>query len=389
MDNLLWHSNAPFAGTGYAQQTSLFLPHLAEHFNLGCSCFYGVEGCIIPWNGVPLYPALGATHGNETILDHARVHFGPDLRAGTVVTLMDVWVLSAPVWRQLNVASWVPVDHEPVPRPVAAYFHDTGAVPIAMSRFGERMLTDAGLDPLYCPHAVDTEVYRPLDKAESREATGIPDDAFVIGMVAANKGNPSRKCFTEALQAFRRFHARHPEARLYLHTEATGLFDGVNLPQLVRDADVDPDTVIFPDQYRVKHFPFDAETMAKIYSSFDVLLAASAGEGFGVPVIEAQACSVPVVVSDFSAQPELVGAGWLVEGTKTYTAIGSWQFRPSVDDIVDALRQAYGQTREHRAKARDFALAYDVNRVFDEFMMPALDQVRERYEDREPMELAA
>ena len=389
MDKLIWHSNAPHAGTGYAQQTSIFLPRLAEHYEVGCSCFYGVEGSIIAWNGIPLYPALGQTHGNETILDHARVHFGPDLRAGTVVTLMDVWVLSAPVWRQLNVASWVPVDHEPVPRPVAAYFRETGAVPIAMSRFGERMLTEAGLDPLYCPHAVDTKTYRPLDKAEAREATGIPADAFVIGMVAANKGNPSRKCFTEAILAFKRFHARHPEARLYLHTEATGLFDGVNLPQLIGDAGVDPDTVIFPDQYRVKHFPFDGGTMAKIYSSFDVLLAASAGEGFGVPAIEAQSCGIPVIASDFSAQPELVGAGWLVEGTKTYTPIGSWQFRPSVDDMVDALRQAYGQTREHRAKAREFALGYDVDRVFADYMLPTLDAVRKRCEDRQPVTLAA
>lgn len=389
MDKLLWHSNAPHAGTGYAQQTALFLPRLAERYEVGCSCFYGVEGGVIPWNGIPLYPGIGSTYGNETILDHARVHFGPELRSGLVVTLMDVWVLSAPVWRQLNVASWVPVDHEPTPDPVARFFQDTGAVPLAMSRFGERQLRAAGFDPLYCPHAVDTNVYRPLDRAEAREATGIPADAFVIGMVAANKGNPSRKCFAEAILAFKRFHARHPEARLYLHTEATGRFDGVNLPRLIAAADVDPDTVIFPDQYRVVHFPFEAATMAKIYSSFDVLLAASAGEGFGIPVIEAQACGVPVIVSDFSAQPELVGAGWLVEGAKTYTPIGSWQIRPSVDDIVDALRQAYGQTREHRLKARKFALDYDVYRVFDDYMLPALAKIAERYADREPVKLAA
>ena len=28
------------------------------------------------------------------------------------------------------------------------------------------------------------------------------------------------------------------------------------------------------------------------------------GEGFGIPIIEAQACSTPVIVTDFSSMPE-------------------------------------------------------------------------------------
>ena len=78
--NLLWHSNSPLASTGYGQQTALFCERLKDTYNIGISAFYGVEGAPIGWNGIPVYPGLAQTHGNETIQQHARVHFGDDLR---------------------------------------------------------------------------------------------------------------------------------------------------------------------------------------------------------------------------------------------------------------------------------------------------------------------
>lgn len=392
--NLLWHSNAPHSSTGYGSQTALFCDRLKDHYdNLGISAFYGLEGAPIKWSGIPVYPGIGMTHGNETILDHARVHFDGDLRAGLTVTLMDVWVLDPAIWRELNTCCWVPIDHEPCPPPIASFFHGSQAVPMAMSRFGEKQLQDAGLDPLYVPHAVDTSIYTPYLKSEAREKLNVPQDAFVVGMVAANKGNPSRKCFAEALEAFKALRDRHNDAVLYLHTELHGRFDGVNLPDLIDSVGLDRKAVLFPDQYRVVHYPYPPSKMAQIMSAFDVLLMPSAGEGFGIPAIEAQACGVPVIASDFSAQPELVGAGWLVEGTRHYTPLKAWQFKPSVPDIVEALRTAYamsdGGREEASRKARAHAEKYDIAVVLDEFMLPALRRAAERFEARRPVVVAA
>jgi glycosyltransferase involved in cell wall biosynthesis len=384
---LLWHSNSPWSPTGYGQQTGLFLRALKDHYHTACSAFYGLEGNVLPWEGMPVFPGISSTHGNQTIREHAQKFFG-SLRDGLVFTLMDVWVLDPAVWRELNVMCWTPVDHEPVPPPVAGFFHTAGAVPVAMSRFGQDKLREAGLDPLYVPHGIDTKTYRPYPKQEARERTGMPKEAFIVGMVAANKGNPSRKCFAEAFQAFKQFHDRYPDARLYLHCEMTGLFDGVNLPDLLENVGIPLDAVMFVDQYRAVHYPYDHDTMAHIYSSMDVLLLASAGEGFGIPVIEAQACGTPVIVSDFSAQPELVGAGWLVSGRTTYSPIKAWQFLPDVEDIVDALRKAYSQDRELCAKrAREFAEGYDVRRVLEEHMLPVLEDGFGRIEERRPVKV--
>ena len=384
------YPNAPWSPTGYGAQTALFAPKLKDKFDLGISAFYGLEGNLLPWNGIPVMPGIGMSHGNETVLDHARVFLG-GLRGGLVVSLMDVWVLDPAIWRQVNHAAWVPVDHEPCPPPIASYFRNSGAVPIAMSRFGERMLGEFG--PLYVPHGVDCHTLKPGSKAKAREATGMDKDSFVVGMVAANKGNPSRKCFAEAFQAFAAFRARHAEARLYLHCEATGRFDGVDLPQLARVCGIDLEDVLFADQYRVVHYPFDLATMANVYNSLDVLLMPSAGEGFGIPAVEAQACGVPVIVSDFSAQPELCGAGWTVSGTRHYTPLKAWQFKPDVEDIVDALEQAYRMPaagrRQTAERAREFAVQYDADTVFEGYMLPALEQAAERFADREPLAVAA
>lgn len=385
---MLWHSNSPKVKTGYGAQTALFAPLLKEHFDITISAFYGSEGHIDTYNGIAVLPALAQTHGNETIRDHAGVVFGED--DGLVVTLMDVWVLDPQLWSEFNVVSWVPVDHEPAPRPVTSFFTNSGAIPLAMSRFGETELKAAGLDPLYVPHGIDTSVFCPVENA--REQTGMPEDDFIVGMVAANKGNPSRKCFEEAFRGFKVLHDRHPDTKLYLHSEISGRFGGVNLLALANDVGIPSKALLVCDQYRASHYPHSDDAMAAIYSSLDVLLAPSAGEGFGIPVVEAQACGVPVIVSNFSAQPELVGAGWMVEGTRHYTAIGAWQVSPHVEEIAECLQEAYGQPEkgvESASKmAREFAEGYDVGRVFGTYMLPALAEARQRLEDR-PVELVA
>ena len=388
---LLFHSNAPWSSTGYGQQTKLFAPRLAEYYDLTISAFYGLEGAPLEMNeSIKVLPGVEGKFGNETILAHARSEFGGDLRGGLVMTLMDVQVLDPRVWGQMNVCSWVPVDHQPAPDDVRGYFAASKAIPIAMSRFGEEQLAE--FDPLYVPHGIDCRAFHPVDKREARETIGIDPDAFIVGVVAANIGNPSRKCLPEMLQAFTIFRESHPEAKLYLHTEWLGKHNGVPLPPLIESLGLPEDSIILSDQYRYEHNPMPPDMLRTLYSSFDVLLATSRGEGFGITVLEAQACGVPAIVSDFSAQPEVCGAGWHVSGRPEWTYRGSWMFLPDIEDTVDALKRAYAlpqAAREQMAReAREHAETYDVDKVMAEHMLPALSEAQDRFEDR-PVELVA
>ena len=377
----IWYSNAPFVTSGYGTQTGLVVPSMvADGHDMAIVANYGLQGAKLDWNGLPMYPSGWDQWSNDVIKGHALNHFGQ--AQGWVITLVDVFVLKGPAWRELNVASWVPVDHLPPPPQVLQFFDDSEAVPIAMSEFGRDQLVKAGLDPFYAPHGIDTSVFRPgitdLRGVSPRQALGLPDDAFVIGMNAANKGNyKARKGFPWAFAAVGMFMRDHPDAVLFLHTERHGMAEGFKLDRLLRACNVPEDRVFYIDQYMYR-LGLQPETMAAMYNAFDVLLAPSMGEGFGIPVVEAQACGVPVIVSNFSAQPELVGSGWAVDGTPDWDeGQGAWFHIPSVDGILAALREAYAG-EGNPDNAREKALQYDHDLVYDTHWRPILAELERR-----------
>jgi glycosyltransferase involved in cell wall biosynthesis len=280
----------------------------------------------------------------------------------------------------LRVAVWAPVDHYPVPPAVLKALAHEKVRPVAMSRFGEAMMLDAGLAPVYVPHGVDRSLFhpRPQDRDGIRDELGIPRDVFLVGMVAANTGNPGlpRKGFPQALQAFSRFAAAHDDAWLYGHTQsAPGKAGGIDLVSLTVAAGCPTGRVRYPP-LSVWHLGWSAAQVSSLYQAFDVLLNPSMGEGFGVPIVEAQACGVPVIASDHSAMSELTKVGWLVGGDPWWDALqDSWLTTPSVGGIHTALEAAYERRndQELRDAAAGFAARYDADTVTQEFWRPALD----------------
>lgn len=323
---------------------------------------------------------------------YALHHFEGDRNAGFIITLQDVWTLTSENLREMHLASWTPIDHNPAPPAVVGYFKRTGAVPIAMSRFGVEAMQYQDLEPLYVPHGVDTEVFKPRkDRAAIRGLLGLPEDAFVVGMVAANMGDaPSRKAFPEVFQAFARFRKTHPTAKLYLHTRMK-VRGGLDLPYLASNFGLEED-IIWVDQGALWLGEIQPDQMAAIYSMMDVLVNPSYGEGFGIPIIEAQACGTPVIVADNTAQPELLGGGWLVECDAAWDEFQkSFWGRPRVDAIESALNQAYHANSSYAKHAREKALEYDADLVTAKFWKPALDSLEQMLGERDavPVDLGA
>ena len=370
---ILWVSNAPWVPSGYGEQTALAVPRLeAMGHEMAVLCNWGLHGQATQWNGLPCYPCDGQL-GNANVGTFAAEH-----QADLVFALCDAWVMQPDKWPP--VAVWAPVDHRPVPLKVAHVLNHQHVQPVAMSRFGVEMMQDAELEPLYVPHMVDTQVFRPQPDIRDaiRDELGVPRDAFLAGMVAANVGNPSlpRKSFPQAFLAFARFCERRRDAWLYVHSDPQSR-EGLPLDALAAAAGCPPGRVRFPNQAAF-HIPMPAQQIAWLYQAFDVLLMPSMGEGFGIPLLEAQACGVPVVTSDHSAMRELCAAGWLVDGDPWWDALqGAWFHMPHVDSIVRGLEAAWraGGDQRLRGQAVRFAAAYDADTVAQDYWRPMLEQL--------------
>jgi glycosyltransferase involved in cell wall biosynthesis len=108
-------------------------------------------------------------------------------------------------------------------------------------------------------------------------------------------------------------------------------------------------------------------------------------------------CGVPVITTDATAMTEVVGAGWHVRpargmGKGYWSGLKSWQQFPDVDDIHSALEECYALKPREReklsAQARQHALGYDRDLVFDEYMLPALKAVEHRFANQQPVRIA-
>jgi hypothetical protein len=386
---ILWVSNAPWAATGYGQQTAQAITRLkADGNDVAVAANYGLEASATMWNSpagsIPVYPRGMEQWSNDVIPAHMHDWSQRDKDAEhLLMTLFDVWVFKGEKWAEFPVASWIPIDHVPAPPEVSAWARLPFVYPIAMSKFGKSMLENVGIESWYVPHAVE-KVYKPTKSFVTpngqtftgREFMKISEDKFVVGMNAANKGvSPVRKAFGENLLAFSMFAKKYDDAVLYIHTDPSGSMGGIKINDLILSCGISPEKVIFPDPYMLRS-GISQEIMASIYSGMDVLLATSMGEGFGVPTVEALSCGVPVIVSDFAASAELCGDGWKIGGQPYWDAPQkSWFHIPSVPEIVDALVQAYNRGRGPSEKALDFAKQYDADFVFETQWKPTLDSI--------------
>ena len=379
--NILWSSVAPWLPTGYGQQSAIFGTRIRDlGHDVAYAAYVGLEGTIGAFEGMTVYPA-DLSRFNKRMLREYVKREGDDVQ---VITLTDVWTWTEgryggiADWKGLKLAAWTPVDHDPCPPRVADALMQYGARAIAMSKFGQDRLRRMGLDPLYVPHGIDTNLFRPWDDIPGcREAMGLPKDSFVIGVVANNSGPLlHRKALPEILMAFSIFLQDHDDAFLYLHTDKFGENMGMNVVNMCSRFGIPEKNVGFVNQSAYWLNEIVPEHMACLYSCMDVLANPSLGEGFGVPIIEAQACGTPVIVNDFTSMPELLGAGWLVDGDEFWhdDQDSFWKI-PAISEIVRAFEEAYEARgdAELSAKAREFALQYDADRVTQDYWVPALE----------------
>ena len=376
---ILWHSNAPWFKTGYGQQTAIWTTRLRDlGHDVAIHGYAGAQHLTVEWEGMTVYPA-GVEHaiGMDSLGYWYEQH-----RADLVISLCDAWALSPKLFALMNSACWTPVDAEPLSQGLKDFFAESNARPVAMSRYGHRLMTEGGLEAAYIPHGLPMDLFKPPEDRDAlRAESGFSPETFVVGMNQANRSG-LRKALPEQLTAFARFHQRHPDSRLMLHMTKNHP-KGQDLPLLLDRLGVGEGVAFFPDSGVYSGGLIGMEHMPMIYGAADVWLGCAMAGGFELPLLEAQACGTPVIATDGSAMTEVAGPhSWLVRGQPFWVEErhqGFWTM-PLIDEIDAALEAAWqaredGSIEQVRKAGREHALQYEADKILREHWVPFLSEV--------------
>ncbi len=176
----------------------------------------------------------------------------------------------------------------------------------------EDIVRSYGVDPSKITvtyEGFDEKRFKPQTKTKTdlvREKYMIDGDYIIFVGTLQPRKNIERLIEAFKLLDIGNLHFRQKTLQLVICGKKGWLFDSVF--QKVKDLKLE-DKIIFTDFVPNEDLP-------ALISGAEAYVLPSLWEGFGIPVIEAQACRVPVIVSDSSSLPEIVGeSGILVDPT--------------------------------------------------------------------------
>lgn len=218
---------------------------------------------------------------------------------------------------------------------------DDWVVAISESTRADLLQVRPELDPArvrVTPLAADPATFHPVDdpaaRAAARARYGIPEGPYLLSL---NTLEP-RKNLDRLVRAFARVvqQERVPGLSLVLvgargwKTEA--LFRAIDEAGPIRDRVV------------VAGFVDDAD-LAALYSGATAFVYPSLYEGFGLPPLEAMQCGTPVVASNTSSLPEVVGDAGLMVDPRDVEAIAGALLRVCGDEALRARMSAASLAR--------------------------------------------
>ncbi len=215
---------------------------------------------------------------------------------------------------------------------------------------------------------VDFNIFKPIEynKKIHKTSFGIDDKDIVIGTVMRNQ---KRKLIADLLFSARKLidKSTNKNIKLYLHTSFPEN-EGWDLPSLLLESEMINHTLLTYRCRKCSNYwasvyrgavsncsfcenkasiacinnPLKPEELCKIYNLFDIYVQYAICEGFGIPVVEAAACGLPIVSVDHGAMAEIANniGGYLVPVKRTFREMETNADRvlPDNDALVDILK---------------------------------------------------
>lgn len=152
--------------------------------------------------------------------------------------------------------------------------------------------------PLYYGIDIDGLREKALPRNEIRGKWGIPDDAFVSGLVGRIEPSKGQEVLIRAAASLNN---RIPELTVMIVGDETVGQSGEKMRMELLARDLAP-------QLKVVYTGYQSPP-GSIVPAFDVSVLASKKETFGLVVIEAQALGIPVIATDSGGVPEIIEHG--------------------------------------------------------------------------------
>ena len=350
---ILFCSEATFLNTGYATYTREILNYLYStgKYEIAELGSYGEPNDSrakdIPWKFYGVMPhssdpkniqdqynqtpqnQFGEFRFEETCLD-----FEPDI----VCDIRDFWMLEyqerSPFRDFYKWCIMPTVDAMPQARQWIATYSSADACFTYSDWAGKVLKNQAGDKINYLGSSPPSAhpAYQPIDDKDGlRQACGIPVNAKIVGTVMRNQ---RRKLYPDLFVAFRKLldSVQDPHNYfLYCHTSYPDM--GWDIPELIHQTQLSSNILFtymcndtnrpFPSLFKgaVAESPFSGkfsatlsnvkqgakyEELSKIMNLFDVYIQYANSEGFGLPQVEAAACGVPVMGTDYSAMETVI-----------------------------------------------------------------------------------
>ena len=191
--------------------------------------------------------------------------------------------------------------------------------PVAMSLYGAKVigdLTGQTVPMLY--HGVDTEVFRPASVSDPIRWEG-KRLSTKEACKAAFGLDPNRTLiFRSDRLVERKFYDRFVSAMIPILDASPGTDVLIHCRPIDEGLDLYQELARVPErlvpQFKISnaHDSFrglPVEGLVALINAADVYVSTTGGEGFGLNLAESLACEVPVVVTDWAAESEVVGDG--------------------------------------------------------------------------------
>ena len=377
---LIWFSSAPWVTTGYGVQTRVILQRLKnEGHDIVCATKHPI-GSWMQYEGIDVFTGLSPTLMDEYI-EREDVDY--------ILSLFDPWRQGETFTRWVSLT---PVDTERV-SPMILSNIVKAEVRVAISQHGKREIENADLPCEYVPLGLDCHNdYYPSGEGrdEWRRACKIDSSTFVVGTVGAHYGN-NRKGFLELIKGFAMFNKKVPNSVLHLHTCNSDNNHVLFLSNVAACENIAERVLFVPNlPYMLENIT--TKQMRDMYNGIDVFCLPTRGEGFGLPIIEAQACGTPVITTNTTTGPELVpdGCGWLIgvnEDDAMWVGLNSYRYRAKPSMIAERMMHAYQEWKQGDYKTMQLnavanAWHYNWENIWISHYKPLLNKLEQRLKSR-------